>query len=107
MMHHTTLGIAHRDLKPDNILIRDGVPKIADFGFAKSIQQITQNKAKEFNVGTPLYMSPETLTKNEYSDKTDIWALGVMFYELVFGTLITATIGSIPWKANTEPELLQ
>jgi serine/threonine protein kinase len=47
-------------------------------------------------------MSPETLTKNEYSDKTDMWALGVMFYELVFGTGFIKQLGTIPWVANTE-----
>ena len=68
--------------------MKAGVPKIADFGFAKSIEQIKRNAGHEFNVGTPLYMSPETLTRNEYSDKTDIWSLGVLFYELIFGRIL-------------------
>lgn len=49
-------GIIHRDLKPANIFLRNGIPKIADFGFSKMI-----NAPKEkvyYNVGTPLYMSP-------------------------------------------------
>ena len=49
------------------------------------------------SVGTPIYMSPETLKNNEYSDKTDIWALGIMYYELIFGKLKFKIIGRIPW----------
>jgi serine/threonine protein kinase len=67
----------------------NGSPKIADFGFAisKHVSQ-ANNQVYEFNVGTPLYMSPETLMKNHYSAKTDIWALGIVFYEMIYGTNI-------------------
>lgn len=84
-------------MKPDNILLKDGIPKIADFGFAKSLELINRNAGREMSVGTPIYMSPETLSNNEYSDKTDIWALGVMYYELIFGNLKFKIIGRIPW----------
>ena len=49
------LNIAHRDLKPDNIFIQDGVYKIADFGFARAF---TKDKLMSSMVGTPLYESP-------------------------------------------------
>lgn len=68
----------------------NGSPKIADFGFAisKHVNQ-ANNQVYDFNVGTPLYMSPETLMKNHYSAKTDIWALGIVFYEMIYGTAST------------------
>lgn len=50
------------------------------------------------NVGTPIYMSPETLIKSQYNSKTDIWSLGVVFYELLYG--------NPPWIAQTEQELI-
>ena len=62
-----------------------GVPKIADFGFA-----MTPNSPPmlpNVNVGSPLYMSPQALKSNRYSDKSDIWAIGVSAYELLLGTL--------------------
>jgi serine/threonine protein kinase len=39
-----------------------------------------------FNVGTPLYMAPETLFKNQYTHKTDLWAIGCVYYEMLFGS---------------------
>lgn len=71
-------GVIHRDLKPSNILIKERIYKIADYGFSKMI-----NSPKEkvyYNVGTTLYMPPQALTENKYSEKSDIWSLGVMFY---------------------------
>lgn len=78
-------GIIHRDIKPSNIFLRNGIPKIADYGFSKMI-----NAPKEkifYNVGTPFYMSPQTITENRYSEKSDIWSLGVLFFELLHGNL--------------------
>ena len=86
----------HRDLKLANILVRDGIPKIADFGFSKDLN--SEPCKIYYNVGTPMYMSPQSLTKNEYSFKSDIWAVGVLFYEMIFGYT--------PWKADTEQQLV-
>ncbi len=83
--HHE--GILHRDLKPENILIFAGQPepiyKIADFGIAKYVGQA--GKAMT-NVGSPFYMAPEQFY-DQYDLKTDIYALGIMFYELLHGDI--------------------
>jgi serine/threonine protein kinase len=78
-------GIIHRDLKPANVLVHEGTFKICDFGFAKYFGEM--NKMAKTCVGTPIYMSPQVLKQKPYTSKTDIWSLGVMFYELVFGKL--------------------
>jgi serine/threonine protein kinase len=75
-------NITHRDLKPDNILIKNGVAKIIDFGFAKNISGPFE-KMNE-NLGTPLYMTPQIFDNMVYTSKCDIWSLGVTLHELVF-----------------------
>lgn len=83
--------IVHRDLKPANILLtHGGHVRIADFGFAIRAEVLT--KGSKYNVGSPLYMAPESLRKNEYSYRSDIWALGVIFYEMLFA--------DTPWRAK-------
>jgi serine/threonine-protein kinase ULK/ATG1 len=54
--------IIHRDLKPANILVTDGEMKVADFGFA--IKAVDALKSNKYNVGSPLYMAPESLRRN-------------------------------------------
>mgnify|MGYP003691712261 CR=1 FL=1 len=73
----------HRDLKLANIFMKNGKAKIADFGFAKKIRYSSERE--RYNVGSPLYMSPEALKKNIYSVKNDIWSIGIMAYELLHG----------------------
>jgi serine/threonine protein kinase len=72
-------NITHRDLKGDNILIHNGKFKIADFGFSHD-----QN-VMESQLGTPLYMAPEIIDdkRNKYTNKVDIWALGIILYNLL------------------------
>lgn len=70
--------IIHRDLKPANILLKDNKIKIADFGFA--MKSSDSKKYSSYNVGSPIYMPPEALNDNKYSFKSDIWALGVIYF---------------------------
>ena len=75
--------IFHRDLKPENILIsHDGILKISDFGLSIEYQEYTQ-KFTQF-CGTQLYMSPQILSFSEYNIGSDLWSLGVIFYELLY-----------------------
>lgn len=77
-------GIIHRDLKPSNLMVtREGILKVFDFGIAKTAANLTRTG---MTVGTPQYMSPEQCQGNrELSAKSDIYSLGIIFWELVFG----------------------
>ncbi|NOY81099.1 MAG: protein kinase [Kiritimatiellaeota bacterium] len=100
-------GIVHRDIKPENILLdRDGQPKIADLGLAKQHgppasstppdPRLTQEGTR---VGSPAYMAPEQVEASGKVDiRTDIYALGVTFYELL--------TGEIPFSGTSMQEML-
>ncbi len=80
-------GIVHRDIKPGNIFITDdGEVKIVDFGLAKLAGQMRLTTTGK-TMGTVSYMSPEQARGEETGPKTDIWALGVVLYEMVTGEL--------------------
>jgi serine/threonine protein kinase len=88
--HIKAKQIVHRDLKPDNILFKRNPREskevaIIDFGYCEMAE--VPNRPKMFyNVGSPKYMSPEAYTQNKYSEKSDIWAMGVMLYEMLVGS---------------------
>ena len=74
--------IIHRDLKSGNIfLTKSGLVKLGDFGIAKGFKN-TWEKAQT-KVGTPYYLSPEIINSKPYDSKSDIWALGVLLYEMM------------------------
>ena len=77
------LNILHRDLKPSNILFHNNVIKVADFGFCKALK--ASNDLTKTMVGSPIYMAPEILKGFNYSIKADIWSLGVVLFECLFG----------------------
>jgi CHASE2 domain-containing sensor protein/tRNA A-37 threonylcarbamoyl transferase component Bud32 len=77
-------GIVHRDIKPSNImLLKNGRPKIMDFGITKMISSdATQTAAM---MGTPSYMSPEQIDIEKVDGRSDLFSVGVMFYEMLCG----------------------
>lgn len=78
-------SVIHRDMKPENIMIHNGRLKIADFGFAKNV--ISSKHMQKSMVGTPLYMAPQVLKREKYTSKCDIWAIGVIFFEVEIASL--------------------
>ena len=83
--HH--VGIVHRDLKPANVLInQEGLLKIVDFGVAAAHREgDTQLTKTGYVIGSPKYMAPEQILGKKVDERADIYALGVIMYEMVTG----------------------
>ena len=82
--HAHAAGIIHRDLKPSNILIDDdGVPRVMDFGIATRAEGLANDGGQL--VGTPAYMAPEYISRRMSSERSDLFAAGLVFYELLTG----------------------
>ena len=99
LAHAHSAGIVHRDLKPANLMITDtGTFKIMDFGVARldGAAHLTQ---AGFTMGTPAYMAPEQLQGGTIDGRTDLYALGVVFYRLITGAL--------PFGGDTPYEMAQ
>jgi len=78
--------VIHRDLKPANILVNaDGEPKLLDFGIARLLDDTVQGEATRTQVLTPAYASPEQVEGAPLTTAADVWALGVVLYELLAG----------------------
>ncbi len=86
-------GVVHRDIKPTNVLIQRGNAFLTDFGIAKLVAGTAQFTATGAIVGTPAYMSPEQGLGATVDQRSDIYALGVVLYEMV--------VGRVPYEAET------
>ena len=83
-MHHR--GIIHRDLKPANIMVRnDGTMAIADFGIAKKLAAGAETTRHGELFGTPYYLAPELIEGQAASERSDLYSLGIIFFELLTG----------------------
>ena len=91
-----SLGIVHRDIKPDNLMLdQHGAVKIADLGLASTSSEQTSERA----VGTPHFMAPEQVLKQSLDHRTDLYALGCTFYRLV--------TGRTPFRGQTVKDILR
>ncbi len=83
-------GLIHRDLKPENILLADGIPLVADFGIARAIviaagDQTRGGTTRGVVVGTPAYMSPEQACGEQVDQRSDVYSLGCVLFEMLVG----------------------
>ena len=97
-------NILHRDLKLGNILITftdesktHFTPKLSDYGFSKELNNY--NYAACTHLGTPATMAPEIMMNRPYDEKSDLWSVGVMIYQLYYK--------EVPYEGNSENEILQ
>jgi serine/threonine protein kinase len=105
--------VVHRDIKPDNIMLRpDGLVKVLDFGLAKLTESVTSqpasdpdaatrlqiNTAPGLVMGTANYMSPEQARGKEVDARTDIWSFGVVLYEML--------TGQMPFRGETTSDVI-
>ena len=95
-------NIVHRDLKLGNILIKftdeshqKFIPKLSDYGFSKDLQ----SNYTDTHLGTPATMAPEIMLGKKYDDKSDLWSIGIMMYQLHYK--------EIPYKGFNEKQILQ
>ncbi|HEY3356849.1 MAG TPA: serine/threonine-protein kinase, partial [Polyangia bacterium] len=97
--HAHSLGIIHRDIKPENIMIRDdGRLKLMDFGIAQVIDKQKMTVTGQL-LGSPAYMAPEQVEGRSADFRTDVFALGILFYQLATGDL--------PFRGKNPHEVLK
>jgi serine/threonine-protein kinase len=81
-------GIVHRDIKPENVLLEDGTgrPKVADFGLARAISEVS-NTTTGTVLGTVAYLAPETISTGHVDARADVYAVGILAFEMFTGRL--------------------
>ena len=78
-------GLVHRDIKPENVLIaHDGRIKVADFGLARAVTEVTATTTGTV-LGTVAYLSPELVSRGVSDPRTDVYACGILLYEMITG----------------------
>src|SRR5688500_3380273 len=77
-------GVVHRDIKPGNLILSDDGVRIVDFGLATFVDAL-QLTTEGSTIGTAAYMSPEQIRGEEVDARTDVWALGVVLYQMLVG----------------------
>jgi serine/threonine-protein kinase PpkA len=92
-------GVLHRDLKPANVMLREEQIVLIDFGIAKRLDDYTHSTAAGMLRGSPFYMSPEQARGWELDARSDIYSLGVMFFEML--------TGARPYEGASAMEVLQ
>lgn len=99
--------IVHRDIKPKNILLTNNrrILKIADFGFAT---KITNQSLHDTMCGSPLYMAPEIINNNLYNNQIDLWSVGMILYEMLYGVHPFSVCRSIPeLRQKVEKDIIE
>ena len=97
-------NIIHRDLKLGNVLIKftdetktKFIPKLTDYGFSKELNK--HNSSQNTHLGTPATMAPEVMMNFQCNNKSDLWSIGVMMYQLYYR--------EVPYEGNTEDEIMK
>jgi tRNA A-37 threonylcarbamoyl transferase component Bud32 len=99
LSHAHSLGVLHRDVKPENIMIRnDGVVKLTDFGIAQMLDHQRLTVTGQL-LGSPAYMSPEHVEGGKLDFRTDVFAVGIVLYQLATGEL--------PFRGKNPHEILK
>ncbi len=92
-------NVVHRDIKPSNVMLdSEGAVYLTDFGIAKVLEAAGDLTASGTAIGTPAYMAPEQAMGNKVDGRTDLYALGVVLYEMV--------VGKVPFHADTPMAVL-